>query len=370
MPKAVIVGAGVNGLATAWALVRRGWTVEVLDRGPIPNPEAASWDRHRLIRAQYAGFPGYAARLPAAFAAWERLWADLGRSHYVERGVLALSRLPGDWTDRARAAFDAGGVAYDLLEPAEVARRFPAFETDGVRYGLHSPRGGVLLADRILGDVARWLELRGVALRPDTPVERVDAAAGRVRGPAGAAAGDVVVLAAGVGLRALAPEMAGFRAHRATVLYLDPPVELAPAWAEAPAWVDLGGEDDLWGIPPVAGIPLKLGYGRYTAPGDPARERTTTDADAAAIRAAYAGRLRGIGRFVLRAGVTSFYLMAPDERFLLRRDGRAVVLTADSGHGFKFGALTGEDVAAALDGGDFDAVAHRLAGHGAALPVT
>jgi sarcosine oxidase len=55
--------------------------------------------------------------------------------------------------------------------------------------------------------------------------------------------------------------------------------------------------------------------------------------------------------------------MAPGERFLLARDRRLVVLSADSGHGFKFGALTGEDVAEALDGGDFDAVARRLAGH-------
>jgi glycine/D-amino acid oxidase-like deaminating enzyme len=54
--------------------------------------------------------------------------------------------------------------------------------------------------------------------------------------------------------------------------------------------------------------------------------------------------------------------MAPGERFLLARDRRLVVLSADSGHGFKFGALTGEDVAEALDGGDFDAVARRLAG--------
>jgi sarcosine oxidase len=139
MPKAVIVGAGINGLATARALIVRGWRVEVLDRGPIPNPEAASSDRHRLIRAQYAGQPGYAARLGDAFAAWDRLWADLGRSHYLERGVLALSRAPGDWTDRSRAAFDAAGMPYERLDPAAVAARFPTFATEGVAYGLHSP---------------------------------------------------------------------------------------------------------------------------------------------------------------------------------------------------------------------------------------
>jgi glycine/D-amino acid oxidase-like deaminating enzyme len=361
MAKAVIVGAGINGLATARALLLRGWRVEVLERGPIPNPEAASFDRSRLIRDQYAGQPGYAARLPGAFAAWDRLWADLGRIHYIERGVLALSRAEGDWTDRARAAFDAVGVPYGLLGPEEVGG-FGVFETEGVRFGLHSPRGGLLLADRILADLAAWLDARGAVLRPHTPIERVDAAAGRVSGPAGGAEGDAVVLAAGVGLPALAPATGAFRPHRATVLYLDPPPGFAEAWARAPAWVDLGGEDDLWGMPPAADMDLKIGYGRLTAPGDPARDRAATAADVAAIRGAYAGRLRGIERAALREAVTNFYLMAPGERFHLSRTGRVVVLSADSGHGFKFGALTGEDVADAVDGGDFEAAVRRLAG--------
>ncbi len=33
-----IVGAGINGLCTAWALSKRGHDVTVFDQGPIPNP--------------------------------------------------------------------------------------------------------------------------------------------------------------------------------------------------------------------------------------------------------------------------------------------------------------------------------------------
>jgi glycine/D-amino acid oxidase-like deaminating enzyme len=39
-----VVGAGVLGLTTAWALARRGHAVTVLDAGPIPNPEGSSFD--------------------------------------------------------------------------------------------------------------------------------------------------------------------------------------------------------------------------------------------------------------------------------------------------------------------------------------
>jgi glycine/D-amino acid oxidase-like deaminating enzyme len=364
MPKAVIVGAGINGLCTARALVARGWQVEVLEAGPAPNPAAASEDRHRLIRAQYTD-PGYAARLPAAFAAWDALWRDLGRSHYIERGVLALSRAPGDWTDRSRAA--AGGAGMEDLGPAEITRRWPMLAPEGLRFGLYAPRGGVLLADRILADLRRWLGERGVAIRTGTPVTAIDAAAGAVHGPAGGSAGDVVIVAAGVGVPRLLPGLAGdLVPHRVVLAWVEPPQRWRADWDAAPTWVDLGGAEDLWGMPPVAGMAMKLGAGHLTRPGDPETERRLAPGEAETVLAAYRGRFRDIDDFRVVEGLVNFYLMAPGERFVLRRDRRVVLLSADSGHGFKFGPLTGADVAEALDTGAFDAVARRLAG---AAPV-
>jgi glycine/D-amino acid oxidase-like deaminating enzyme len=59
-----------------------------------------------------------------------------------------------------------------------------------------------------------------------------------------------------------------------------------------------------------------------------------------------------------------FYAIAPNDRFILERRDRLWVVSACSGHGFKFGVLTGELVAEAVGGtGDADAIAQRLAGH-------
>jgi glycine/D-amino acid oxidase-like deaminating enzyme len=40
--KAIIVGGGIVGLATAWALARDGHEVELFEQGPLPNPLASS----------------------------------------------------------------------------------------------------------------------------------------------------------------------------------------------------------------------------------------------------------------------------------------------------------------------------------------
>lgn len=87
-----IAGAGIAGLTLAWALVRRGVSVEVIDQGPIPNPLASSFDEHRVIRHAYGPFKGYGRMMPAAFAAWDRLWADLGARHFVETGSIFTFR--------------------------------------------------------------------------------------------------------------------------------------------------------------------------------------------------------------------------------------------------------------------------------------
>ncbi|MBB5515280.1 glycine/D-amino acid oxidase-like deaminating enzyme [Rubricella aquisinus] len=361
MAKALIVGAGINGLSTAWALTKRGWDVEVFEAGPVPNPKAASTDHHRLIRSHYTD-PGYAARISEAFSAWDRMFDDLGERPYAPLGILGLSREEGDWTDRCRATMAARGVRSDLLDPDEVAARYPMLETDGVRYGLLTRDGGALMARRILAALAAWLRGAGVVIHEHSPVTEVDPA-GSLRSTTGRHHADRIIVTAGIETGAFCPALAPkVHPRRVTVIYALPPDDLREAWEAGPCWIDLGGEDDLWGMPPIAGLPMKLGFGAYTQPGDPATERAVRQADIDAVMGAYQGRFKGIERFTVVEPHVNFYLMAEEERFLMHQEGAALFATADSGHGFKFGALSGEDIAEAADGGNVPAIARRMAG--------
>lgn len=361
MPKAVIVGAGINGLCTAHALVRRGWAVEVLEAQPGPGVLAASFDRHRLIRDHYPTRRQAARDMARAFAAWEALWRDLGTAPLATTGVVSLSRAEGDGADLCRALFAELGVAHAVVAGEEVARRLPHLDPGGVRFAVLTARGGALLADRILAALAGALARAGAPVAWGVPALSVDPVAGRVTTPGGVREGDVVLLAAGIGTAALCPlPLPPLEPRRCVVVYAAPPADLAPLWAGAPCWSGLGAGDELWGMPGAAGAAPKFGAGDWTVPGDPGREREARAADTGAILAAYRGRVRGIERFRPVRTVANFYLMAPGERFLLAHADRLAVLTADSGHGFKFGALTGAEVAAALDGGDMAAAAAAL----------
>lgn len=368
----IVVGGGVVGLSTAYALHKAGVGVTVVERGPIPNPLAASADHHRLIRFAYADRRGYAARMPDAFAAWRAMWADLGgpeARYYVPTGVLSVSLEQGDAADRSLRALDKLGFPHERLEGGALARRLPFLEPEGVRFALLTP-GGALMANRILLDLADWLRRSGVPVLEQSPVVAVDADAGRVSLADGRRlSAETVVVAAGIGTAGLLPELGlGLVAQRTVIVYADPPADVIEAYAGAPSWSGLGGGRDLWGLAAVEGLPMKLGRGDLRR-ADPGSDRRMTADEVRAVLDGYRGRFRGAERFHVRWHQANHWTLAPDERFVLARRGRVLVVSACSGHGFKFGALSGRDVAEVLTGvAPAETVAERMAGRVQAVP--
>src|SRR5260370_28958 len=123
--KAIIVGGGVMGLSTAWALAREGHDVELFEQSTLPNPLASSMDEHRLIRHPYGDHMGYARLIDDAYAAWDLMWRDLGQRLYAPTGTLALTGNGADWAERSAATLAAIGHPMTELTVAELPPPFP-----------------------------------------------------------------------------------------------------------------------------------------------------------------------------------------------------------------------------------------------------
>lgn len=365
--KIIVVGAGVVGLAAAWRLADAGHAVTVVEAGPIPNTDGTSWDEHRLCRLPYGDQHGYAQLMAPAMAAWERVWAALGERHYADTGCLALSTAEGDWTDRSRASLAGLGLAHEVLSPAEVARRCPFLRLDDARFGLWTA-GGVLFADRITAGFAALARAAGTVLVPQTPARAIDPAGAVVLGDGRTVAGDAVLVAAGAWTARLAPWVGdGLTPLRQVVVYAAPPPALSPAWDAAPILLDMGGPRGMYAAPPIAGRRLKFGCGALNVPGDPDAPRTPTAADGPPVLAAWRDRLVDHDAYRLLEARVCVYANAADQRFRVARAGRAMAITGCSGHAFKFAALLGEGLAAALAGRD-DAPLRWIGGEAAAYP--
>ena len=363
--RVLVVGGGIVGLCTAWALARAEHRVELFDQGGLPNPQSASNDQQRLISPFYPDQPGYCRLVDDAFAAWERIWEALGRRHYAETGALAISARVDDWTDRARRTMDLVDLPYERYDGAEVARRWP-FLLTRANYAIRSRHGGVLFAERIMTDLIALLAGLQVQRHANSAVTAVDGARGNITLKDGTTkTADAVVVAAGPWLARLVPD---YRERVTSVrnvsLYLDPPLRLLATWATAPSIIDCGGAGDIYAVPPVGGTNLKFGIGAHKRAGDPDRDRGLAGDETTQLMGHLRSVIADLGTYRVKTLRSCFYAMARDDRFILERRDRLWIVSACSGHGFKFGALAGEMIAAAVtEEEDAEVIARRLAGY-------
>ncbi|SEP67143.1 sarcosine oxidase/sarcosine oxidase subunit beta [Devosia sp. YR412] len=346
-----IVGAGIAGLSLAWALRKRGVDVSLFDTGTIPNPGSSSFDEHRITRHSYGHLPGYGALMPQAFATYDQLWADIGATHYMPTNMVFVARENTDWSASA-AELDRVGVSHRIISPAEVATRLPMLHADGVSSAFEAGGAGMLFANRIVTDLARWVAEHGVSLHPQTRVEDIDAAKGSLTAGGVRHDADLVVVAAGAWVPELLPATkTRMVPSRQLLLYLEPPADLTKAWSGAPVLVDSGGGHGAYILPPRGGTRLKIGDHIFTRRGQGSDDRIATEADVAPVLESAAAIFARFDEYKILERKVCYYTVTDDEGFVVEPIGPAGwVLSACSGHGFKLGPLIASGLADAIIG--------------------
>ena len=353
--RVTIVGAGIAGLSTAWSLAKLGHDITLIEQGSIPNPLAASGDRSRMIRRAYGDADGYARTIAEAFDSWDLLWNDLGVSHYANCGVLGISQHAGDGAEQFRTGLDRMKFEYEQLDPREAAERYPFLDPSTFRYAYLDQDGGALFSERIARDMKAWLKMRGAEIRTHTKVLAVDAHAASVRIEDDTIIrADRLVVTAGAWTLQLFPSLAeNLMTYRNVVAYMEPPADLAEAWSNAPAIVDIGGASSGYVLPPIDCVGLKFGASvhRSRAP-DPDANRIAVPGEGDSLRRLFSPPFSRIDDYTVTEVKTCAYTFTADERFFSKRIGNTLVVSACSGHGYKFGAAVGRRVAQALDTND------------------
>jgi sarcosine oxidase len=313
--KVAVVGAGVMGCATAWALSERGAEVTVHEQFALDHDRGSSHGRTRIFRIAYPE-PDWIRFAQEAYAGWNELDPSL-------LGLFGLIELAADPALTSARALDECGVPYRLLDKDEVRER-GANLPDGWT-ALHVADAGVVFSER-----ARhaFLEAAGVGVETNRRIEAVDELDA-----------DVVVVTAGPWIRDLVPDVP-VTVTRETVAYFrrtGPP---------QPSIVDLNAETGGHGMyslhEPVYG--LKAGAHHAGTEADPDTEAPPDPAIVERIAAWVRERFPDVDPDPVEAQ-TCLYTTTADEHFVLERRGRVVVGSACSGHGFKFAPAVGRRLA-------------------------
>jgi sarcosine oxidase len=347
---ALVVGAGVVGLAAACQLRRLGARrVKVLERFAAGHRRGSSHGAARITRSSY-GERVYAELMKVANAEdWPRLERESGLTLVHRTEGCFFGPPEGPFEEFARVVADAG-VDVERLGAAEARRRFPQFRFDGCAGALADRTAGVVAAAETLTALRGVAGKLGVEMVEGVEVLGLDASAGavRVETTAGTFTAERVVVAAGPWVVKLFPELASrLTPLRQTVAYfqLDGPGPFG-AGSGFPVWAYLGPDPNgLWyGLPPFGGDGVKAAHHRTSGPADdPDAEAPALDADARAIEAFLARRFTARVAACVKSE-TCFYTCTRDEAFLLDvhpSSPRLVIASPCSGHGFKFAPLTG-----------------------------
>jgi sarcosine oxidase len=317
----VVVGAGVMGLATARVLARAGRDVVVCEQFELGHERGSSHGSSRIVRLSYPE-QRWVRLAQESFPLWRELEAESGTTLLDLHGTLDL----GDWEPN-RDALAACGAPHEVLDAAEIERRFPVRAETGSR-GLFQADGGIVHADGAMVALAAGLEIR--------ERHRVDAIE---EGTDGITAGGIRARAAVVTAGAWAPKLAGVDATPTveTVSYFDLAEPL-------PSVIDTTtGTHSGYALHSPGGW-LKAGLHQTGRPANP-DEANPPDRELAARTSAWVARRFGIAEPPTRAE-TCLYTIRENDEFLLERRGRVVVGSACSGHGFKFAPVVAKRLAA------------------------
>jgi monomeric sarcosine oxidase len=340
-----VVGAGLLGSATAWALGARGVPALLLEQFGLGHARGSSHGATRIFRLSHPD-PGYVRMAVLASAVWARLAAGADEELVVTTGGLDA----GPAAEGCASALAECGVGHSWLAADQVSAAFPGIAVRPGERMLFQPDSGVCLAGRAVAALQRLARRDGVQVREQTPVLAIEphgdhvvlhTAAGEIR------AGVAVVTAGAWTQGMLAGAVAQVPRLTPTlqqVRYFAPRGGSGP-WPTLIEWPDAR---PCWYVVPMAGGAPGVKVAAHV-PGpaiDPRTGPFTEIAPALEEEAVSYVRERLPGLEPAALGPeTCLYTMTADEDFVLDRDGPVVVGGGCSGHAFKFGPLLGEMLA-------------------------
>ncbi|MDQ2673118.1 MAG: N-methyl-L-tryptophan oxidase, partial [Chloroflexota bacterium] len=356
---AIVIGLGGHGSAAAFHLARRGHRVLGLEQFAPLHERGSSHGLTRIIRLAYHEHPSYVPLLRRAYELWHELESVAGEELLITTGALEGGPGDGGTFRGSLEAAELHELPHEVLEAADLERRFGFANLDPATRAVLQPDGGFLLAEETMRAHQAAATAHGADLRFEEAVaawEPIGTDGVRVRTARATYAADRLVVCAGAWIRQLVPVLATLAIPERQVLGWFTPKRHTFGPDRFPVFlIDVEGGKHYYGFPTHGGHGVKLGwyhhFGETIDPGDP--DRTVRPDDEAALRhfmERYLPDAAGPTE-MLRACI---FTNSPDEHFVIDHPSDApqvTIASACSGHGYKFASVIGEILAdLAIDG--------------------
>jgi sarcosine oxidase len=325
MRTATVIGAGVFGSWTAWALERRGWRVSLLDAHGPANSRASSGGETRISRSGYGGLSVYARWARDSMSDWLGLELRSGETLFVRTGALFVGR-DQRWLDDTLRTLHAENIPAERMDPGSLRSRYAQLDFADSAGAVFEPDAGVR---------------DGVSYTQ----RQVDATRELRHSTA-----DAVVFACGPWLPSMFPDLLAdaIVPTRQEVFFFGPPAgddRFSPS--RLPAWVAF--DEGIYGVPDLEGRGVKVAVDAHGPLADPERMDRRVDREALErMRDVLKRRMPILADAPLVESRVCQYENTADGHLLLDRlpgHDRAWIAGGGSGHGFKHGPAVGRYMA-------------------------
>ncbi len=347
-----VIGLGATGSAALHHLAWRGLRVVGIEQFAPGHDRGSSHGETRIIRLGYFEHPSYVPLVRAAMALWQALEAESGRALLHVTGILEMGAPEGTLVAGTLRSAQTHGLRHEVLDAAQVMRRFPAFRLPPAFVGVFQPDGDILAAEPAVEAQLALARAAGAEVRTNEPVRAIEPAGGGVRvvTDRGIMVAGQAVVAAGPWIQQLLPGLSvPIRVTRQVVGWFAPSAPAPFARARCPVFMIENRDGIFYGFPtgPRPGVKFAKHHHADEAIDPAGTPRPMDERDEAVLRAALAAHVPSADGALLGAQ-TCRYTMTPDGDFIVDRlPGAPALIVASpcSGHGFKFAPVIGEIIA-------------------------
>lgn len=343
---AIVVGLGAMGSAVAFEVAKRGRKVLGIDRFEPPHTMGSTHGKSRIIREAYFEDPGYVPLVVRAFEKWGEIESLSGRRIFERTGGLMLGPPNGRLVSGALASAKEHRLQHEVLDAQEVMKRVPGLRAMADMIGVVEPRAGVLQPEVAITACLELARKYGATIVTNQRVVGWEAndRGLRVTTELRAYECERLIIAAGAWTSALVPDLGvKLTVERQVQHWFRPAAPIRTPiimceYAPGRFWYSIPDRGE--------GIKVAIHHEGSTVDAETV-DRTVRAEEVAYVRALLRTYMPDADGPLIESSVC-LYTNTPDERFLVGRHPvhpNVEIVSACSGHGFKFASAIGEIVA-------------------------
>ena len=363
---AIVLGLGAMGSAAAYQLAKRGKKVLGLDQYAPPHTLGSTHGDTRITRQAIGEGEEYVPLSLRSYELWREIERLTGRDLLTVTGGLIMASRSSHTPQHGKENFlqttiDAANrydIPHEVLDTADIRKRFPQFHLFGDELGYYEKPAGFLRPERCIETQLALARHHGASIhtqeqalsyQPGASGDQITLTTNCDTYTAGQ-----LVVTAGPWVSSLLEERYTrfFTVYRQVLYWFSIKASLAPFLPGTfPIFIWERPQSSIYGFPAIDGLSggVKVATENYDSSTSPAV--VTREVSSAETREMYekhiADGLPGLSESCVKA-VSCLYTVTPDGRFVLDRHPQhpqVIIASPCSGHGFKHSAAIGEALA-------------------------